>query len=65
MMILQRAALLGCVLFAACNAWFRRDTGSAALDTPMGRWVLLAGTIVVSALVWIAIGSPSRKRRER
>lgn len=64
-MILQRMALLGCVAFAACNAWFRRDTGSAALDTPAGRWVLLAGTIVVAALVWIAIGSPSRPGRER
>jgi hypothetical protein len=51
-MIFQRLGLLTCIILAALNAWFRKETGEAALDTPDGRWVLLGITVALTVLLW-------------
>jgi hypothetical protein len=51
-MLIQRLALLACVATAGVNAWLRKVTGAAVLDTPNGRWVLFGGTVVLAVLLW-------------
>jgi hypothetical protein len=51
-MILQRLGLLVCVAIAGLNAWFRKGTGEAALDTPEGRWILFGVIVALAVLLW-------------